>query len=396
MAERLYAAVKCEPRHAEAVARLDQLWVDEETAPWRGRALTAAAVREKLAEDSVLFLVLVDCSHGSDGPEACVGFAWVDMQPDTRDIPLDGRPHKKLAELEYIYIHQDHRGGGGGKTLWEAVERGAVDAGCTYLELIADSVRAEELLSFYSKVCGMDYMFMRLRKELAGAPEKLPPLPIPFMRRPPQPPTPAPQPRQPELPRQVDFGSSFCLLNSPTLGTKSTARFTIDAGCEVQNERTGKNTTVWLTNPCIGENMYKGSDLIDLPAGELSVIFEDGGDGRFVFDKRFGDRSSDTRLVRRLGEEMSLRPGVRRTIIADLGCILPRGASNRVGRCRRRCTSLVSPTACKRLSLLRRSRRCPAASQTRASPTCPMTASVRSPTIPMSGRRSSASLRSPA
>ena len=62
----------------------------------------------------------------------------------------------------------------------------------------------------------------------------------------------------------------------------------------------------------------------DLPAGELSVIFEDGGDGRFVFDKRFGDRSSDTRLVRRLGEEMSLRPGVRRTIIADLGCILPR------------------------------------------------------------------------
>ena len=168
MAERLYAAVKCEPRHAEAVARLDQLWVDEETAPWRGRALTPAAVREKLAEDSVLFLVLVDCSHGSDGPEACVGFAWVDMQPDTRDIPLDGRPDKKLAELEYIYIHQDHRGGGGGKTLWEAVERGAVDAGCTYLELIADSVKAEELLSFYSKVCGMSYMFMRLRKELAG------------------------------------------------------------------------------------------------------------------------------------------------------------------------------------------------------------------------------------
>ena len=55
--------------------RHDQLWVDEETAPWRGRALTPAAVREKLAEDSVLFLVLVDCSHGSDGPEACVGFA---------------------------------------------------------------------------------------------------------------------------------------------------------------------------------------------------------------------------------------------------------------------------------------------------------------------------------
>ena len=63
---------------------------------------------------------------------------------------------------------------------------------------------AEELLSFYSKVCGMSYMFMRLRKELAGVrspdpttdhtasadlaargmwvqtPEKLPPLPIPF------------------------------------------------------------------------------------------------------------------------------------------------------------------------------------------------------------------------
>ena len=36
---------------------------------------------------------------------------------------------------------------------------------CTHLELVADSLVAEDLLRFYNQVCGMSYMFTRLRKE---------------------------------------------------------------------------------------------------------------------------------------------------------------------------------------------------------------------------------------
>ena len=74
--------------------------------------------------------------------------------------------------------------------------------------------------------------------------------------------------------------------------------------------------------------MYGPKDLIDLPAGELSVIFE--AEGRFVFDKRFSDRTRDTRLARRVGEQMSLRPGVS----ASLSHITPRITHYEAGRVR--------------------------------------------------------------
>ena len=50
--------------------------------------------------------------------------------------------------------------------MWNAIEKAAVAAGCTHLELVADSKMSEELITFYQR-CGCSYMFCRLRKELA-------------------------------------------------------------------------------------------------------------------------------------------------------------------------------------------------------------------------------------
>lgn len=241
--------------------------------------------------------------------------------PDTRDIPLDTRPRKMLAELHYIYVAAAHRGGGGaGTKLFAAVERDCVARSCTHIELVADSLAAEDLLRFYNQACGMSYMFTRLRKEIAPATEGLPPQPIPYL----------PSARGPgssgatsgDMVELVDWTQSFCTMNSPTLGTASTARFHLDAACTVRTPGASA-TQFWLTNPCIGENMYRDNDLIDLPPGELSVVFE--AEGQFIFDKRFADRQKDTRMVRRVGEQLSLRPGVS----ASLSHITPRIAHHR-------------------------------------------------------------------
>jgi hypothetical protein len=68
-----------------------------------------------------------------------------------------------------------------GTMLFDEVERQCSGRGATHLELIADSrADAERLLRFYTDVCGMGYMFIRLRKELVCPPPQLPPQPLPF------------------------------------------------------------------------------------------------------------------------------------------------------------------------------------------------------------------------
>jgi len=163
------------PRHAEGVALLDAAWVAEGVSPWRGAALTARAAAATAARDSVVFVVLED---GEDGSVA--GFAWADVVPDTRDIPLDGRASRLLAELHFIYCGAAHRGGGNGLALFRAVEGRCAALGATHLELVADnSANTGALLRFYAEQCGMGYMFTRLRKELALPPPLLRAQPLP-------------------------------------------------------------------------------------------------------------------------------------------------------------------------------------------------------------------------
>ena len=170
-----YEAVAVDPAiHAAAVAALDVDWVDEGIAPFRGGALTEADVVSLAARDDVIFLVLLDrravrVDAVEVAPAAApVGFAWADVQPDGRDILLDTRAEKRMGDLHFIYVHPDHRGGAG-RVLYSAIERACIERSCTHLELIADSVAAEQLLRFYGAHCGMSYMFTRLRKELKDA-----------------------------------------------------------------------------------------------------------------------------------------------------------------------------------------------------------------------------------
>lgn len=110
-----------------------------------------------------------------------VGFAWADIQLDQRDIMLDTRPYRRMCDIHFVFVAQEHRGRGrAGQTLYDAVERIATDQLCTHVELIADSTASEQLLRFYSQACGMSYMFTRLRKELVDPPVNMPPLPIPY------------------------------------------------------------------------------------------------------------------------------------------------------------------------------------------------------------------------
>lgn len=159
-----------------AQLQLDAEWFTEETAPWRAAAFTIEAVAKMAAKADVHFAVLVDNANGKD----IVGYSWADFKVDPRDMPMDTRAARKLAELHYIYVAASARGGaGGGAALWQAVEEAAVAAGCSYLELTADSKMAAPLIKFYQR-CGCSYMFARLRKELSPAPAGLAPLPFPF------------------------------------------------------------------------------------------------------------------------------------------------------------------------------------------------------------------------
>jgi GNAT superfamily N-acetyltransferase len=176
-----YEAVEAHPpAHAAAIVALDMAWVEEGIAPFRGCALTERDVTELSSRDDVVFLVLLH--HSDDGESAeVVGFAWADIQADRRDILLDTRPDKRMCDLHFVFISQEHRGRGqAGRTLYAAVEQICRKQCCTHIELIADSTASESLLRFYAETCGMSYMFTRLRKELAEAPSKLPPLPIPY------------------------------------------------------------------------------------------------------------------------------------------------------------------------------------------------------------------------
>jgi GNAT superfamily N-acetyltransferase len=194
-----YEAAAAEPSlHAAAIVDLDLEWVAEGIAPFRGCALTERDVYELSARDDVLLLVLLYHADGDDeasehavvgaGVHVCaprsavvVGFAWADIQPDERDILLDTRPCRLMCDLHFVFVTQQHRGRGhAGRTLYAAVESIAVERSCTHIELIADSIHSEQLLRFYSQVCGMSYMFTRLRKELTEPPKDFPPLPIPY------------------------------------------------------------------------------------------------------------------------------------------------------------------------------------------------------------------------
>ena len=114
------------------------------------------------ADAYCLLVVLIDNSGGGGDATDVVGYAWASFQNDTRDIALDTRTARKTAELHYIYVSETVRGSGsgGGRMLWNAIERAAVDAGCTYLELVADSTMPEALIRFYQR-CGAAYMFCR-------------------------------------------------------------------------------------------------------------------------------------------------------------------------------------------------------------------------------------------
>jgi hypothetical protein len=125
-----YTTVLFRPHHASAVARLDRAWVAEETAPWRESALTARAVAELAARPDVAFVVLlllgvVGEKRGDSRSSSTevVGYAWADFRPDERDVWLDTRPHRRLAELHNLYCAATHRGRGGGAQLWVAIEQ---------------------------------------------------------------------------------------------------------------------------------------------------------------------------------------------------------------------------------------------------------------------------------
>eukprot|EP01050_Picozoa_sp_SAG11_P020812 SAG11_NODE_3578_length_2358_cov_3.440018_3_plen_145_part_00 len=116
-------------------------------------------------------------------------------------------------------------------------------------------------------------MFTRLRKELWQA--ELPPLRIPFMS------ATTTAADSPVVSGDVDFGSSFCVMNSPTLGTASMISIGLEAGCSLRPldlsvETEAAAAQFWLTVPCIAENMYGDDSLVDLgedgggPAGEFS------------------------------------------------------------------------------------------------------------------------------
>ena len=83
---RLYEAITCTARHAPAVAALDAAWVAEGTTLWRKAALTEAEVISLAGRADVIFKALIDCSAGSDGGEAVVGFAWCVLVPNACHI----------------------------------------------------------------------------------------------------------------------------------------------------------------------------------------------------------------------------------------------------------------------------------------------------------------------
>ena len=232
-----FVAVPLVELHAEAVVQLDCEWVAEETAPWRTRPIDIDWVRHIASRmwTGLAFLVLLQANS-----ETVVGYAWVDFIVDERDVWLDRRPTRKLAELHNIYCGAAYRGSGAGSVLWAAVEAAALAAGCTHIELTADSVHAEPLLRFYQQ-CGLSYMFARLRKELAAAPPRLAPLPFPFQScAPADAATSSSRVYSEPVARghgyaDLNFASSFCLLSSPTLGRASFARLTCAPLCFLGN-----------------------------------------------------------------------------------------------------------------------------------------------------------------
>lgn len=105
-----YSVVPLQPGHTSAVAALDGRWAAEQSAPWRGAPLDAAAVNALAARSDVAFLVLL-VADSSPAGETVAGFAWADFTTDERDITLDSRRNRRLAELHYIYCAAEHRGG---------------------------------------------------------------------------------------------------------------------------------------------------------------------------------------------------------------------------------------------------------------------------------------------
>lgn len=68
----------------------------------------------------------------------------------------------------------------------------------------------------------------------------------------------------------TDFSRSFLRFTSSRIG--NTARLQLDALCTLTETASGRSTRYVLTAPCVAENMYQDSSLIQVPTCEFRMI----------------------------------------------------------------------------------------------------------------------------
>ena len=93
----------------------------------------------------------------------------------------------------------------------------------------------------------------------------------------------------------LDYRSSFVINTSAVNDVEvNTCRTQILARCVVDNEVTGESGDFFLGKECIGEMMYSGANIAQIPTSEVSIVFSEGAS---ALNKKFADHRADLSQV---------------------------------------------------------------------------------------------------
>jgi len=118
-------------------------------------------------------------------------------------------------------------------------------------------------------------------------------------------------------PCNIDFGRSF--LRFSTTRVNHTPRLQVDAACALVGPD-GERRTFYLTCPCICENMYVESGLIQEPVAEFVLVARPREE--FMVLKRHADAAHDVRSPHRFNDVMPTHGGLGARLVeldVDLG-----------------------------------------------------------------------------
>ena len=107
-----------------------------------------------------------------------------------------------------------------------------------------------------------------------------------------------------------DFARSFLKFTGKD-HSKHTPRLQVDAVCRL-TAPDKKVTEYVVTVPCMSENMYRPSGLIQEPTSHFAMFA--GNDGTFTILKHHASAAHDVRQIRRVGERISTHDGKGETI----------------------------------------------------------------------------------